>query len=231
MTARFATPVLILGLLLVAYSLGGTAPFGRLALSLGLPGLAVPMLETPEWRGYALYRSGDFEASAKAFTDAGAESSYNLGNAQAKAGEYAAAMEAYDIALAQNPDDAEARANFELVKSFYAGTELDPGSFLPTEEKDSDVTAKAETGQGQARAQGTGSQANNFGTNPAIPLILSDEQQQVSRVFDAQFVEATDRWLATLEDEPGLYLAARIAEEHKARVSAGTAMPEAESPW
>jgi Ca-activated chloride channel family protein len=231
MTARMVTPALILVITVVAFALGGAAPFGRLTLNLGLPRLAVPLLPTPDWRGYALFRAGDYEAAAQSFIEAGAESSYNRGNAQAHAGEYAAAMEAYDIALAQNPDDAEALANFELIKSFYAGVELDPGAFLPTEEKDGDVTDEAETGQGQGRAQGTGSEATNFGTNPNIPLILSNEQQQVSRVFDAQFVEATDRWLATLEDEPGRYLAARIIEERKTRISAGTAVPEGEDPW
>lgn len=231
MIHRATTPALIAGLAGLALLMGGTAPFGRLALELGMPKLAVPLLDTPEWKGTALYRAGDYDAAVEAFTEAGAEFSYNFGNAHAMAGNYANAMESWDIAIAQNPDDTQAIDNFELVKSFYAGVEFELNGPLITEEKDTDITAEAEVGQGQGRAQGTGSDATNTSTNLGIPLILSNEQQGVSRVFDAQFVAANDRWLATLEDEPGLYLAARIAEEHKARKAAGTAQPEAESPW
>ena len=49
-------------LLLVAFAglAGGSAPFGRVALSFGLPKLAAPLLRDPLWRGVAHYRAGAF---------------------------------------------------------------------------------------------------------------------------------------------------------------------------
>ena len=228
---RTLTPALIALFASLALLLGGTAPFGRLALELDLPKLAVPLLDDPYWKGIALYRAENFDGAADAFAEVGAEASFNSGNALAMAGKYAEAMEAYDIALAQNPDDADALANFDLIKSFYAGVQIDLLGPLITEEKTHYVEDEANVGQGQARAQGTGADATNTGTNLGIPMVLSNEQQQVSRVFDAQFVEANERWLATLEDEPGRYLAARIIEERKARMMAGTGMPQEGSAW
>jgi Ca-activated chloride channel family protein len=52
----------------------------------------------------------------------------------------------------------------------------------------------------------------------------------VPHLFDAQYMAANDRWLATLEDQPGAYLRARLALEQKARIKAGTALPDPEDP-
>ena len=83
--------------LFVALALGGTAPFGRLLLSAGLPGLAAPLFADPNWRGVAHYRAQDMQAAARAF--AAARAHYNRGTAEARLGHYAAALEAYDLVI------------------------------------------------------------------------------------------------------------------------------------
>lgn len=73
--------------------------------------------ENPAWRAAALYRAGDFESAAAELTDrSDPESSYNRGNALARAGRLEEALAAYDAALAQKADDPDARFNRDLVK-------------------------------------------------------------------------------------------------------------------
>ena len=61
-----------------------------------------------------------------------------------------------------------------------------------------------------------------------MPELAGSGLRRVPKIFDAQYIKANDVWLTTLPDEPGQYLSARIAAEQKARIAAGTALPQAE---
>lgn len=81
------------------------------------PGRAAQILDDPAWRGSALYREGNYESAADAFSQAQTpEAEYNRGNALARAGELEEALKAYENALEKNPDDEDARFNRDLVK-------------------------------------------------------------------------------------------------------------------
>jgi Ca-activated chloride channel family protein len=71
----------------------------------------------PRRRAYAQLLAGDYQGAANgfgAFDDSDAH--YNRGNALAHAGELQAALQAYDAALARNPDNEDARHNRDLVR-------------------------------------------------------------------------------------------------------------------
>lgn len=214
--------------LLIALAAGGTAPMGRVLLGLGLPGIATGFFSDPAWRGVALYRAGDAEGAAEAFAQAGAQ--LNLGNAHVRAGRYAAALEAYDIARLGG--DERAAANFDLVAAFYAGLALDPEAPITWfTQKDGDGPAvEAAVAQGNARAAGTGSDTTNSGALPGLPELASHGDGRVRKVFDDKFIVANRRWLQTLEDVPGAYLAARIRHESKRRKTLGLTPPDPEDP-
>ncbi|WP_102106555.1 hypothetical protein [Oceaniglobus roseus] len=223
---------LALGALCLALSavLGGTAPLGRAALALNLPGLAVPLLEDPAWRGVALFDAGRFAESAEAFRAAGPEAAYDLGTAEVLAANYAAALEAYDLAMALGPD-VEARANFDLVAAFYGARAIDAASVSYFKEKTDGPVEAAEVGRGSGRASGSGDEVTNKGATIALPSLQSGEQLGVRRVFDDSFIAANPRWLATLEDVPGVFLRARILEEYRRRRDSGTGQAQEEEPW
>ena len=87
------------------------------ALEQGDAQRAAQLFEDPEWKASALYRSGRFEDSAQALGPFDtARAHYNRGNALARAGQYPQAIDAYQHALALEPDDADARHNLELLK-------------------------------------------------------------------------------------------------------------------
>ncbi|MGH8182259.1 MAG: tetratricopeptide repeat protein [Rhodanobacteraceae bacterium] len=89
------------------------------ALQEGDAAKAQKLAATPAMQGAADYRAGDYAAATKAFAQGGdARTHYNLGNALAKQGDYAKAIDAYKQALAQDPKLADARANLDSVEAW-----------------------------------------------------------------------------------------------------------------
>ncbi len=75
------------------------------------------LFRDPAWRASALYRQGAYREAAEAWRQQDSpDARYNQGNALARAGDLQGALEAYDHALARDPDHADARANRELVR-------------------------------------------------------------------------------------------------------------------
>ncbi len=89
----------------------------REALENGDAAAAQSLFKDPEWRGSAAYKAGDYESAINEFLDFdNADSHYNRGNALAHSGDLDAAIEAYDQALAMNPEMEDAKANKELLE-------------------------------------------------------------------------------------------------------------------
>ncbi len=212
--------------LFLACFLGGSAPFGRLALSLGAPSLAIPLFEDPAWQGAAQYRAELYGDAADSFSRADAH--FNLGNAQVHAQDYAAALEAYDLAIARG--DAQARANFELVAAFYATLGIDPEALGLFPERKEGPKADSFVARGNARAAGSGSEVTNANTMLGLAELDSRGRLGVRRIFDDKFMVADRRWLAQLPDVPGAFMAARIAQEHKRRQKLGLSPAPPEDP-
>ena len=89
------------------------------ALAKGDAKQAASVAHSPQWRGSAAYRAGDYAAAANDYAKAqGADSAYNKGNALAKLGRYDGAIAAYDEALQAAPEMADATANRKAVEDF-----------------------------------------------------------------------------------------------------------------
>ncbi|MEO1492185.1 MAG: hypothetical protein AAFV19_08540 [Pseudomonadota bacterium] len=216
-----------IGLLVLVLLASGPAPIARVLLEAGLPHMAASLLSDPAARGAALFRAGRYAEARGAFADAG--DTYNEGVAAALAQTYAAALVAWDRRLTEAPADHEARANHKLVTALLSGNEFQASD--PPKDKDrSGDPLEAARGQGKARAASTGDDANSQKTGFWMPEITGEGLRRVPQIFDAQFIAANERWLATLQDQPGLYLRARLAAEQKAREADGTALPAPEDP-
>ena len=77
---------------------------------------ASELFEDPAWRAAAQYRDGQFESSAETLAPAqSADGHYNRGNALARAGAFAEAIQAYDQALEIDPEHEDALFNRDLL--------------------------------------------------------------------------------------------------------------------
>ena len=101
------------------------------------PKQAAARLDDPEWKGSALYRSGQFDAAAQVFSRAeGPRASYNQGNALARAGKLEEALAAYNHALAESPDMEDARHNLKIVEELLKQKNQGNGDSQSNKQKD-----------------------------------------------------------------------------------------------
>ena len=133
------------------------------------PAAAAKQFVDPMWRGSALYRAGDYAAAAEAFAEHdSADAHYNRGNALAKAGKLDAAIEAYEQALDWNPEMADAHANKALLEQLKQ-----------QQEKQGD-SANSEDSQNAESQQGGDGEENTDGQQGK-----SGEQQQDGEPSDS----------------------------------------------
>ena len=224
---RITLLLLALLALVGAFALGGADTFARAALWAGAPELAERLATDPMLRGISLYRRGDYNEAEESFRQAGSPAAFNRGAALARAGRYREAIAIYRAVILRDPGDEQARFNLALVLALY---EAPVGAPLPGDEAGGDGSAPTgstpSTSQvaGGGRGESGGNVVERFDRQTALA------QRRVRRGHDGRRVVANQRWLATLPDQPGLYLKANIAAEHARRVERGLAMPPAEAP-
>jgi Ca-activated chloride channel homolog len=111
----------------------------REALENGDAAAAQSLFKDPEWRGSAAYKAGDYESAINEFLDFDdADSHYNRGNALAHSGDLDAAIEAYDQALAMNPEMEDAKANKELLEQLKQQQEQQQQDLEDSESQEND---------------------------------------------------------------------------------------------
>lgn len=100
---------------------------GRRLLEAGDPSAAAARFADRRWRAAASYRAGDYEQAAALLEGLqDADALYNRGNALAKQGRLADALQAYDASLEQRPNDPDTRHNRDLVQRLLNRSEQPP---------------------------------------------------------------------------------------------------------
>ena len=145
------------------------------ALANGDAAAAQSLFKNPEWRGSAAYKAGDYETAINQFVDFDdADSHYNRGNALAHSGDLDAAIEAYDQALALNPEMEDAQANKELLEQLKQQQEQQ-------QQQDSDSSDDSEDSD---------SEQSQDQDSPSQDSESQDQQSQDQQQSDSQESEA-----------------------------------------
>ncbi len=214
------------------------------ALTEGSPDVAAMLFEDDNWRAVAQYRSGDFAGAANSFdTQQGPEARYNLGNALAQAGNYEAAISAYDQVLAAAPDHADARFNRELVARLLeeqrsqeqdSESEGDEGS-NPQDQNSSqqpdDAQQQQQQGEGEQPDQPPEQDPNQQQEADAESSDEPEETEEGDSNRDER-QDAMEQWLRRVPDDPGGLLRRKFQYETNQRLRRGDySSRESEKIW
>ena len=77
---------------------------------------AAEQFNQSEWKASSQYKNGDYQESLENWSDNSSDGLYNKGNALARMGKYAEAIQHYEQSLALHSDNADAQHNLELLK-------------------------------------------------------------------------------------------------------------------
>ena len=146
------------------------------ALAAGDASAAQGLFKDSQWRASAAYRAGDYETAINHFkqTDS-ADGQYNLGNALAKAGDLDGAIEAYNQALAQQPDMEDALANRDLVEKLKQQQEQQQSS--SDQEKNQEQEQNQQQQQNQDQQQSSDGQSSQNQQSNDKDQSQQDQQQ------------------------------------------------------
>ena len=157
------------------------------AMASGDAAIAQTLFKDRQWRGSAAYKAGDYESAISDYLNFdSADSHYNRGNALAHSGDLDAAIEAYDQALAMNPEMEDAQANRELLEQLKQQQKQQ-------EQQDSENSEDSDSEQSQDQqsqdSQPQDSQPQDSDSEPQDP---QDQQSQDQQQTDSQDSEQQD---------------------------------------
>ena len=148
---------------------------------------AANRFEDPMWKGIACYRAGDLPCAVDSFAGLDtAAANYDMGNALARQGKYALAVEAYDRALRLAPDHADAAFNRALVTAAMRRPK-------PRDDEQTEEAPDMKPDKVQFDDKG--------------------KTGKTGRVDVSQAEVQADAWLAGVQSDPGEFLRARFAAE------------------
>ncbi|MFA5677638.1 MAG: VWA domain-containing protein [Pseudomonas sp.] len=127
------------------------------------PAEAADRFSDPNWRSWALYQAGNYPQAAAAWAELAQaqpdqpEHHFNRGTALAMAGDYQAALEAYEHTLTMAPDHHAARQNRKLIEDYLEQLR---------EQAQQDETEQARNDQGDASQGANRAAAPSSATPP-----------------------------------------------------------------
>jgi len=195
---------------------------------------AAVLAQDPAIAGEALYRSGDFVRAGQSWAQSDqADSHYNRGNSMAQAGDFEAAIAAYDAALVLDPEMEDANFNRDLVEKMKQEQEQQQQDQENSEGDSSEEQSEGESEEGeQGEEQSSEDQQDGEQGDEE-----SDEQQEgepnsepseseMEQNWSEEDAQAMEQWLRRIPDDPGGLLRRKFRNQHQRR---GTPADESET--
>lgn len=200
---------------------------------------AATLFQSPEWRGTAAYRAGDFAGAVQAYSlDPGTnpDNHYNLGNAYAMAQNFEAAISAYDIAIAMDPEHADAIHNREIVAALLEQQQneeeqqSDDDMTSPQDQQEEQSEEEQEEGeqeeqdQEQQQQQEEGEegeeqeqQEQQQGSEQEQQEEQTPGEQPNQSSAETESQESLEQWLRRIDDDPGELMQRKFQFEYRRR--------------
>lgn len=211
------------------------------------PETAAALFEDQAWKGAAFYKNKNFEEATTAFGAGDTPTHrYNLGNARAKMGDLAGALEAYQSVLSQEPEHEDALYNKALVEKLMqdqSQSESDDSEASndgqdQNEQSGSDGSEPQEGSESQDNGEPESQQNNEQGdeteqnqdTEPESPEQNQEpetpsQQEAQAEAAEAELnpeeAQALEQWLRRVPDDPGGLLRRKFEQQFEDRVRDG----------
>jgi Ca-activated chloride channel family protein len=182
----------------------------------------------PDLSGEAWYRSGEYANAFDSWSQVGSvDAHYNRGNALALLGEYEAAIEAYDQALAIEPDMQDALHNRELLEKMKEQQEQQQQENEDSESQEGDSSEEQQEGDQSQQSEGEQSeegeqqeqQEGEQESEQQEGEMSEDEGEQMERAeaWSEEDAQAMEQWLRRIPDDPGGLLRRKFRNQHQRR--------------
>ena len=196
---------------------------------------AAELFENPEWKATANYRGEKFEDAANQYGGLDtADSKYNLGNAFAKQNLLDEAIEAYDQALAADPDNEDAQFNKTLIEQLQKEQQQDQDSEDSEEQQDQDQSQQDQEQQDQKEQKEQDSQQEQDEQEQEQEQEQKEPEEQPqkeqanqkpaeeeSEPLDEEEKQALQQWLRRVPDDPGGLLRRKFQMQYDERLREG----------
>jgi Ca-activated chloride channel family protein len=186
---------------------------------------AAVLAKDPAIAGEAFYRTGDFVRAGQSWSQLNqADSHYNRGNSMAQAGEFEAALAAYDAALAQDPDMQDAIFNRELVEKMKQQQEQqqqdqEDSEGESSEEQSGDESEQGEQGDEESSENQQDGEQGDEESDEQKEGEENDEpsESEMEQNWSEEDAQAMEQWLRRIPDDPGGLLRRKFRNQHQRR--------------
>lgn len=204
---------------------------------------AAQLFQREDWRAAAAYRAGDYQRAAQNFLNLQTlEGNYNAGNAFALAGQYQAAIAAYDKVLHRDPQHTDALFNREIVQKL-----LDQQQQKQSQQKNQNQNQQSQSPQSSGQQppasaspqQPKESSSNLHSQQPKSTQADSESSAAKSKHSDRaksknekakssathlserEQQQAKEQWLRLIPDDPAYLLREKFLRDHLQRKNGG----------
>lgn len=180
---------------------------GKKLLDQGRAKQAAERFERVDWKGIAYYRSGQYLKAITEFSKSNTPlAHYNRGNAFAHLGEYQEAINAYQQTLKQEPNNADAKYNYELLKKLLK----------QKKKKQQSMNSQQQAKQNQKKQVNNKKQQAQNRKQEKQPAKEKQTKLTASKMSAQQKEEkqALKQWLKQIPDNPGGLLRQKFLRDH-----------------
>jgi len=132
---------------------------------------AARLFKNNDWHAVALYRSGNYKRAFQQFKQTqSSDAQYNAGNAAAFTGDYQKAINAYNKALAINPDNQDAITNRDIIKKLMD----------KKKKQENDTASNNKKNKNQKNNDNTNKNENSDANSSPQNLAQNNTQQQAT---------------------------------------------------